>query len=70
MDELKKQLIDMIIQNLGFIKIVVAFVAYSAMEYWFGTTDRVKENSFMEFCWARIKGLFSPSKGVDNVKLP
>lgn len=57
-----------IAENLGFIKIVLAFVAYSGMEYWFGKTDRVKEGSFMEFTWARIKGLFSPSKGVPENK--
>ena len=72
MEQLKQlilsDLVKTITENLGFIKIVLAFMAYSGMEYWFGKTDRVKEGSFMEFCWARIKGLFSPSKGVEAVK--
>lgn len=45
-------------------KIVLGFVAYSAMEYWFGRTDKIKEGSFMEFVWARVKGLFMASKGI------
>lgn len=72
MEQLKQliaeDLVKTIIENMGFIKIVAAFVGYSAMEYWFGKTDKVKEGSFMEFVWARIKGLFSPSKGVPEDK--
>jgi len=68
-EELKKQLLELILKNIPFLKVVAAFVAYSAMEYWFGKTDKVKEGSFMEFVWARIKGLFSPSKGIQNEKV-
>lgn len=68
MEELKKLILEdsvkTITENLGFIKVVLAFIAYSAMEYWFGKTDKVEESSFMEFVWARLKGLFSPSKGL------
>ena len=45
-------------------KIVLGFVGYSVIEYYFGKTDRVKENSLLEFVWARVKGLFPASKGL------
>lgn len=64
MQELKNQIIEMIVNNSEFIKIVGAFVAYSFLEYYLGKTDRVKEGSVLEFTWARIKGLFSPNKGI------
>jgi type III secretory pathway component EscU len=50
-------------ENYLMIKIVAGMIAYSAMEYWFGKTDKVKEGSFLEFTWARIKSVFKAFKG-------
>lgn len=63
---LKQDLAQMLQENWGFIKIVLAFVAYSFLEYYLGKTDRVAEGSVLEFTWARVKGLFSPSKGIKD----
>jgi hypothetical protein len=66
MEELKKLVIESIMENLPSLKVVCAFIAYSILEYYFGKTDRVKEGSLPEFVWARVKGLFYPSKGIPN----
>lgn len=70
MEQFKKLLVESVLENLPSLKVIAAFIAYSAMEYWFGKTDKTKEGSFMEFVWARVKGLFSPSKGIPDESKP
>jgi hypothetical protein len=60
---MKEYVLKFLVENETTLKILAGYIAYAAMEYWFGKTDRVKEGSFPEFVWARVKGLFGGFSG-------
>lgn len=64
MDQLKTQALEflsgLLAGGLPWVKMALPYIAYSALEYWFGKTDKVKAGSFPEFLWNGVKAVLFP----------